>query len=527
MKDNIKDNIRERGRNIREKSKNRLFKLVFGRTLLIMLAVLVQVILWLAFTIWLNEYFVYFSILSTVLTAILVIHIANNDINPAYKMAWEYLVLSIPVFGSLFYVLIKIHPGRRFLKERMIQIADETKPYLVQNENVLEELKNSNDELYGLAKYVSKYAGYPCLKNSKTKYFPLGEDMFEEMLVQLRQAKEFIFLEYYIVDDGVMWDSILDILCDKVEEGVEVRFMYDGMCTMKLLPHDYPKDMEKLGIKCKVYSPIRPAISTYQNNRDHRKICVIDGRVAFTGGVNLSDEYININSKFGHWKDTAIMLEGEAVNNFTMMFLQVWNITEKQKEDYAKYIRKSDVSAKGYVIPYSDNPYNKENVGEFVYMDILNNARDYVHIMTPYLVIDNEMLMCLEYAAKRGVDVKIILPHITDNPTEYKIARNLYPRLLERGIKIYEYTPGFVHAKTFVSDNKKAVVGTINLDFRSMYLNMECAAYIQGMDEILKIEEDFNDTLAKCEEITMENCEKYSKVKAFIGKVLWIMSPLM
>lgn len=512
---------------LKEESKDKVFRLVFGRTVFIMLSVSIQILIWALFILWLQEYFVYFYAMIIFLSIVLVIHIANNDINPAYKLAWEFFVLAVPIFGSLFYVLIKIHPQINILKKRLAMRIEETKIYLEQDTDILEELKQKNDELYGLTRYVSEHGGFPAYKNTKIEYFPQGEDKFERLLKELRKAKKFIFLEYYIVDEGIMWDSVLEILCEKVKEGVEVRFMYDGMCTLKLLPHNYPKKMEELGIKCKIFSPIRPVISTYQNNRDHRKICVIDGKVAFTGGVNLSDEYINVTHKFGHWKDTAVMLEGNAVKNFTIMFLQNWNITESQKEQYDKYIVESDTVANGYVLPYGDSPFDKENVGELVYMDILNNARDYVHIMSPYLVLDNEMMLCLEYAAKRGVDVKIILPHITDNPTEYKIARNLYPKLIERGVKIYEYTPGFVHAKTFVSDNKKAVVGTVNMDYRSMYLNMECAVYMQDMEVVSDIEKDFNQTLEKCKEIDIEDCNKYSKIKQLIGKILWVISPLM
>ena len=512
---------------LKENSKNKIFRLVFGRTFFILLSVAIQVLILLLFILWLQEYFVYFYVFTSVMSAILVIHIANSDINSAYKLSWEFLILSLPALGALFYLLLKIHPEIKIIKVRLAHLINETKEYLKQDEDILMELKNKNDELYGLTKYVSEYGGFPSYKNTRVKYFSIGEDKFERLKIELKKAKEFIFMEYYIVDEGEMWDSVLNILCEKVNEGVEVRFMYDGMCTFKLLPHKYPKILKKLGIKCKIFSPIRPAISSYQNNRDHRKICVIDGKVAFTGGVNLADEYINKTHKFGHWKDTAVMIEGNAVKNFTIMFLQNWNITESQKEDYEKYIRDSNITADGYVLPYGDSPFDKENVGELVYMDILNNARDYVHIMSPYLVLDNEMIMCLEYAAKRGVDVKIILPHITDNPTEYKISRNLYPKLLERGVKIYEYKPGFVHAKTFVSDDKKAVVGTINMDYRSMYLNMECAVYMQEMDEINVIEADFQSTLQKCEEITLENCEKYSKLKQLVGKIFWLISPLM
>lgn len=520
----MEENLRTR---IKEKSKKKLFRLVYGRTLLIVLSVAIQVLIMVLFVLWLQEYFVYFYSVSTFFTILLVVHIANNDINPAYKVAWEFIVLAVPIFGSLFYVLLKIHPELGIIKKRLKILIDETKPYLKQDDEVLQELKKRNDELYGLSKYVSEYGVFPIYKNTKTTYFPVGEKKYERMLAELKKAKKFIFLEYYIVDEGVMWDGILDVLCEKVKEGVEVRFMYDGMGTLSLLPHDYPKEIEKLGIKCKIFSPIRPVVSSYQNNRDHRKICVIDGLVAFTGGVNLSDEYINVTHKYGHWKDNAVMIEGNAVKNFTIMFLQNWNISENKKEIFENYIVESSMKSEGYVMPYGDNPFDKENVGELVYMDILNNARDYVHIMSPYLVIDNEMMFALEYAAKRGVDVKIILPHITDNPTEYKIARNLYPRLIQRGIKIYEYTPGFVHAKTFVSDDKKAVVGTINMDYRSMYLNMECAVYMQEVDTVSEIEKDFSDTLEKCQEITLEDCKRYSEFKQMIGKLLWLISPLM
>lgn len=510
-----------------ERSKNKLFRMVFGRTFFVFSSVALQVLFIVLFTLLLKEYFIYFYAITTLISLMLCVHIGNNDINASYKVVWIFLILFVPIFGALFYLLIKIHPGLRTIKKKVMLHISETKPYLVQDDEVIEKLNKNNDELYGLSKYMNDYGGFPVYENSKVKYFKIGEEKFESLIEELNKATEFIFLEYYIVDEGIMWNTILDILKEKVKQGVEVRFMYDGMCSIKLLPHDYPKTMEAFGINCRVFSPIRPALSSYQNNRDHRKICVIDGRVAYTGGVNLADEYINKLVKFGHWKDNAVMITGEAVKSFTLMFLQNWRISSNTTEDYSKYIKCTPVKSKGYVMPYGDNPFDKENVGEIVYMDILNNAKDYVHIMSPYLVLDNEMILSLEYASKRGVDVKMILPHITDNPSAYSVARNLYPKLIERGIKIYEYTPGFVHAKTFVSDNKKAVVGTINMDFRSMYLNMECAAYFQEMDEVLKVEEDFINTLEKCEEITMEKCLKFNIFTRLKGKLLWIIAPLM
>ena len=304
--------------------------------------------------------------------------------------------------------------------------------------------------------------------------------------------------------------------------------MYDGTCSLILLPYNYPKKMEKMGIKCKIFSPIKPALSTYQNNRDHRKILVIDGNVAFTGGINLADEYINKKVVYGHWKDIGIMLKGEAVKSLTLMFLQVWNINSKEEEDYGKYISNArEEDAEGYVMPYGDSPVDNENAGELVYMDVINTAKDYVHIMTPYLILDNEMMTSLKYAAKSGVDVKLILPHIPDKWYAYLLARTYYKELIEAGVKIYEYTPGFVHAKAFVSDDKKAVVGTINLDYRSLYLHFECAVFTYKTTLAYDVEKDFQETLKKCEKITIENCKKFSIFKRIIGQILRLFAPLM
>ena len=276
------------------------------------------------------------------------------------------------------------------------------------------------------------------------------------MKKQLLKAEKFIFMEYFIVEKGYMWDSILEILKVKVKEGVEVRFLYDGMNTLTRLPYHYPRELESFGIQCRIFAPIVPALSTRQNNRDHRKIVVIDGQTAFTGGINLADEYINKKERFGYWKDTGIMVQGEAVKSFTMMFLEMWN-TERFSvhDDYEKYLNvpiKKVENAKGYVLPYGDSPLDGENVGESMYMDILNTASRYVHIMTPYLILDNEMLMSLKYAAKRGVDVKIIMPHIPDKKYAFVLAKTYYNELLESGVEIYEFEPGFVHAKSFASE---------------------------------------------------------------------------
>ena len=358
--------------------------------------------------------------------------------------------------------------------------------------------------------------------------------MYEVMKTELLKAKEFIFMEFFIVERGEMWDTILEILEQKVKEGVDVRFMYDGMCSLMLLPYKYPETLKEKGIKCKMFSPIKPILTTVQNNRDHRKILVIDGHTAFTGGVNLADEYINKRVKYGHWKDTGVMLKGDAVKSFTIMFLQNWNITEKDEGDYQQFIRQDfpeikeqKLNTDGFTLPYGDSPFDDEYVGQTVYLDILNRAEKYVHIMTPYLIIDNEMTQALTFAAKRGVDVIIIMPHVPDKMYAYLLARTYYEELISAGVKIYEYTPGFVHAKCFVSDGVRATVGSINLDYRSLFLHFECGCYFYKNSVVDMVEKDIHDTLEKCQEITVEECRKYNPLKKVVGFILRLFAPLM
>ncbi|MSS63441.1 cardiolipin synthase [Velocimicrobium porci] len=515
-----------------EKGKKGLFQLIYGRTLIVILMILMQVGLLIAFYQFLQGYVIYVYGASIALAAVVLLHIINDETNPTYKMVWIIPILVVPLFGVLLYLYTHLQIEIRLLTKRHAGLIKETRIFLEQEKEVLEDLEKEDTHVASTAKYLCEYGGYPAYINSRVKYFPLGEDKFEEMKIQLKKAKHFIFMEYFIIQEGYMWNSVLEILEEKVKEGVEVRVMYDGMCCMVLLPYHYPDELKKKGIKCKMFSPIVPALSTYQNNRDHRKILVIDGFTAFTGGVNLADEYINKKERFGHWKDTAVMIQGDAVKSFTLMFLQMWNITEKQPENYMQYVhwcekRKGEVLEDGYVIPYADSPLDKENVGEQVYFDIIHQACSYVHIMTPYLILDNEMMVALTHAAKRGVDTVIIMPHIPDKVYAFWLAKTYYKELLEAGVKIYEYTPGFVHAKVFVSDDEKAVVGSINLDFRSLYLHFECASYFYKNSEIFQMERDFQNTLKKCQEITLEDCKKQPALQRICGSVLRLIAPLM
>jgi len=516
------------------KKRKGLLKILFGRTTIVVLLLLLQIIILFISSNWLADYTVYVYGTFTLLSGAVLIYIINDNQNASFKMAWIIPVLVIPVFGTLLYLFMKLQFGTKLIKRSMDDTEKIIKPLLTQNPEVLNLLQETNPNEAGLVKYLNNSAGFSIYDNSSVKYFPLGEDKYKEMLIQLEAAEKFIFLEYFIVAEGYMWSSILEILKRKVADGVEVRFMYDGTCSLFLLPYNYPKHLKEFGIKSKMFSPIKPILSTHQTNRDHRKILVIDGRVAFTGGINLADEYINREVRFGHWKDTAIMVSGDAVKSFTLMFLQMWNVKEQIPEHYEEYISRkfvpikdNEMSAGGYVMPYGDSPFDGENIGKTVYIDIINRAKNYVHIMTPYLILDDEMIAALIYAAQRNVETIIITPHIPDKVYTYLLGRTYHRELLDKGVKIYEYTPGFIHAKVFTSDNEKAVVGTINLDFRSLYLHFECAAYIYKNPEIFKIEADFQSTLLQCQEMTLEDCRKFPPIKKFLGQVLRLFAPLM
>ncbi len=517
----------------KKKTWGRLLRIIFGRTTFVILALLVQFVILMYSFHWLSEHVFYLYGGFVGLSAVVVIYIINKNQNPSYQLSWIIPVLVFPVFGAMFYLFVETQPGTHVIDRRLRENIKQTKPFLQQQMSVMEHLYQESRGSAGLAYYMNVYGGYPIWEHTHAQYFPLGDDMYPVLLEELKKAERYIFMEYFIVEKGEMWDSILEILKEKAACGVDVRFMYDGMCCLTLMPYGYPKQLEQYGIHCKMFSPVRPVLSSYQNNRDHRKITVIDGHTAFTGGINLADEYINRKVRFGHWKDTAIMLKGDAVTGFLMMFLQMWNISEREPVDYAHYLCRpdyqypKDLDYSGFVMPYGDSPLDNETVGQHVYMDILNEARYYVHIMTPYLILDSDMITSLTFAAKRGIETIIIMPHIPDKVYAYLLARSYYAELLKTGVKIYEYTPGFVHAKVFTSDDTKAVVGSINMDYRSLHLHFECAVYLFCNPAVQQAENDFQETLKHCQEITLEDCDAFPLHKKIAGKVLRLFAPLM
>lgn len=512
-----------------KKGKKGLVSIVFSRLGLILVMFFIQVFFLFSIFRWFGRFLPHIMGSTVVFTVIMVLYLFNCDFDSDVKLTWLIVIMLVPVFGAMFLFYTRTEIGHRAIKVRLQQLIDTTRDSIPQSGETLQELMEKNPESAALVHYIGRTGCYPVYRNTKVMYFPTGEDKFEELLKQLKKAERFIFLEYFIVEEGVMWGKILEILAEKALEGVEVRVLYDGTCEFSTLPHDYPKRLRRLGIQCKMFAPLMPFVSTHYNYRDHRKILVIDGHTAFNGGVNLADEYINRVEKHGHWKDTAVMLQGEAAASFTLMFLQMWNLDEKVPE-FQKYLaipagEKQD--AKGYVLPFGDSPLDSDKVGERVYMDILNQSKKFVHIMTPYLILDGEMQAALRFAAERGVDVKIILPGVPDKKIPYALAKTHYISLLKSGVKIYEYTPGFVHAKVFVSDACKAVVGSINLDYRSLYHHFECATYLCHTECISDIEEDFQCTLKKCREVTKENALKEKWTVKAAGCLAKMIAPLL
>ncbi|KGK87757.1 cardiolipin synthase [Clostridium sp. HMP27] len=509
----------------------KLLKLLFSRAFLIGCAILVQIFT-LVIMIWkFGEYFIYFNTISSLLSAIAVLWIINNKNNPAYKIAWIIPIMLFPIFGGLFYLMFGGNQISKRNKQKMKSMYSKMFNILNRDKNTLKEIESKDKNAANQARYIEKYSLCPVYPNSFSEYLTPGEMKFERLKQELKKAQKYIFLEYFIIEEGVMWNSILDILVEKVKQGVDVRVIYDDFGCLTKLPYKYDKHLKNLGIKCCAFNPLIPVLSIRINNRDHRKIVVIDGHTAFTGGVNLADEYINACEKYGHWKDSAIMIQGEAVWNFTIMFLSLWNYLNNTDEDYEKYkclsFDEKALKNDGYILPFGDSPLDGEALGESVYMNLINNAKDYIYINTPYLILDHEMTVALSLAAKRGVDVKIVTPFIPDKAYVHTVTRSYYKALIESGVKIYEYTPGFIHAKSIVVDDDFAIIGTINLDYRSLYLHFECAVWMYKTSSILDIKSDFINTLKKCKFIDLDQYRNLPWYKKVMALFLRVFAPLM
>lgn len=529
MKPKVSAETDTKGIRLLKKGRRGLWRAVFSRAGLIALFLLLQFALLLVGYSYLQDFMPHYYTFSLLFTGAMGLFLINSRHEPNSKLTWLLVILVLPVFGGLLYLYTQSDLGHRILRDRYAAISKETRESLPQSVDTLMRMEDEAPEMQGLARYVNRSGCFPVYDETEARYFPLGDEMFPVLLEELEKAEKFIFLEFFVVDEGEMWGRILEILARKAAQGVDVRLLYDGTNEFFTLPRNYPRRLEALGITCRVFAPVMPFVSTHYNYRDHRKILVIDGKTAFTGGINLADEYINKVRRFGHWKDTAVMLRGEAARSFTLMFLQMWSLEEGKPEQWELLTAPAErrPEAKGFVMPYADCPLDREQVGEWVYLDILNRARKYVHIMTPYLILDGEMETALKFAAERGVDVRLILPGIPDKRLPYALAKTHYRSLLESGVRIYEYSPGFVHAKVFVSDDREATVGTINLDYRSLYHHFECGTYLQQTDCIRDIEADFLATQEQCRAVTPETVRKEKLRVKLEGALMKVLAPLL
>ena len=491
------------------------------------MALLLQVLLMLYIIIGGTRASVYISLGCTAVSLIVALFVATKKSGGAYKLIWVFIILLFPVLGGLLYLFFNFQKSSKRVLDKIGENTERLEPYFESSEETLQTAMQHDIAHAPLMSYLQKSAGYPIYKASDHRYFSPIEDMMPTLLAALEKAEKFIFLEYFIVENGIMWSSVLDILERKAAEGVDVMLMYDDMGCFTLLPYDYPNYLESKGIKCRIFNPFRPVLTSTQNNRDHRKICVIDGEIAITGGFNFADEYINEDKNRGYyWKDSAIIFDGNSARAFTLIFLQLWELQDDRGFDMSLLPPLRDDLRVGYMQPYADCPSDNEDVCEAVYLDIIKSARKYVYIVTPYLIFDENFIYALGHAAKSGVDVRIITPEIGDNKFIHFVTRSYYKELLEDGVKIYEYRRSFVHSKLFVSDDSIASVGTANLDFRSLYLQFECGLLLYGTQGVMSVKDDFLKTLEKCKPIRDKDC-KAGPFKTLLQHIFKLFSPLM
>lgn len=505
----------------------KFLKPAMNRFLVISIALIVQVAFLIVMSMFFEERTSQINTAVHILSVITVLFVINERANPAIKTAWIVFILVTPIFGSMLYVLMGGKRPRRHLREACEAAERKNALYRKGNMDVAEKLKKEDEGLYVQSKYLGNL-GFPLCENTDAEYYSSGEEAFPAMLEAIEKAERFIFLEYFILDDGEMLTALENALEKKAKEGVDVRLIYDDMGSVFSIPLGYDKKLKEKGIKCFSFNPYLPVISAAMNNRDHRKILVVDSRVAFTGGINIADEYINKIEKYGYWKDNVVKVEGDATREFTLMFLDLWNAFCDKDEDIAPFLKKSDFNEKatGFVQPFSDTPLDDETVGENVYLGAINGAKKYIYIYTPYLIPDYELNSALCLAAKKGVDVKLIVPGIPDKKIVYMMTKSYYRTLINAGVEIYKYNPGFVHAKGFVCDDVICCAGTINLDFRSMCHHFECGCVFYKAPVIAAMKADMEKTLTECERV-----KDFSHFNGFFGRtyhaILRLVAPLM
>lgn len=500
-----------------------------SRWLITGLLILLQILFLIGLILEISNYFYYVQIGLVVISFITAFSIINYHTNPMFKLPWIFVIFFFPLFGGVFYWLF----GRKYIsksysnKVRTQHLEEER--YWREDYLIRKELKQKSMLAATQSHYIYQYADMPLWNQTDTNYYPVGEDYFQDLMFHLKQAKKFIFLEFFIIHEGHMWDSILTILKEKAKQGLDIRIIYDDIGCIDLLPKNYSKTLLNDGIHCIPFNRFVPILSVFHNNRDHRKIVIIDGDIAFTGGINLADEYINVRKRFGHWKDTAVRLIGPGVWNFTLLFLDSWNQLKKTDETYDTFRpnnSKNEVNA-GFVQPFGDSPFDREMIGETVYLNIIHQAKKYIYINTPYLILSYELIVALTGAAKRGVEVRITTPHIPDKWYIHIITQSYYETLLEAGVQIYEYQPGFLHAKSFLADDEIGVISTINLDYRSLVHHYECGVWMYQTKALEQLKQDHEQMKKISIPIDLNFCRKIPWYKRWVKDLLQLFAPLL
>lgn len=505
----------------------KILRFLFSRTFVFGLGILLQIAILVLLILFLSNYGIWIYMLFTVLSACTILYVISGRDNPIYKLAWVIPIAFFPLYGWLLYLMVGRSSLTKKQEQLSLRVQREVCSHAAQDPQILQALTESDPVAGKQMHYISGCTQMPVYGHTIQEYLSPGEAFFARLCEELERAERFIFMEYFIIQGGMMWDTILDILKRKAAAGVEVKLIYDDFGCLFTLPSRYWKQLRQAGIQTHVFNPFRPSIDALMNYRDHRKITVIDGSVGFTGGNNLADEYINAYEKHGHWKDSSILLKGDAVWNLSLLFLQVWQVLDRQPVDYDRYRPTVSYPSDGYVTVFGDSPLDGHLVGETCYMQIIENARQYVSITTPYLILDNEMTTALCVAAQSGVQVRIITPGIPDKWYVHRNTRCNYRQLLAAGVEIYEYTGGFIHAKTIVSDDRTAVVGTQNFDFRSFYLHFELSALLFHSSAVHAVRQDHLETLTHCHRITEEELARQKLPERLLDVILTLFAPLM
>lgn len=508
----------------------KLLKLLTGRLFISIVLIIVQLVMMVLAIDYLSTFKNVAPVFYT-LSFLIVAFILFRDDNPAYKIAWMLPILVFPIYGGIFYLMFGNKKQYAMKSRKLKRLSERYHNALLngprQDAMVRKALQTMNPLFVRQSDYIFGTSEFPVWKDTQMEYFPSGEAFFDSLVEEMKAARKFIFLEFFIVNSGAVWDMIFDILVQKVREGVDVRFMYDDVGSITTLPSGFEKKLSSVGIKVVAFNPLQIHLNARFNYRDHRKICVIDGNLAYTGGLNLADEYVNRSIRFGHWKDTGVLIKGDAVWSMTLMFLQLWLFTTGEDLEFEPYRPTKKYPTDGFVQPFGDAPVDNHNVGENVYMQIINTAKRYVWITTPYLILDNEMLTALKNAAQSGIDVRIIAPHYADKPYVHPVTQSHYKPLLEAGVRIYEYVPGFIHSKMFICDDELAVVGTTNMDYRSFFLHFECGIMFFGSSVVTKVKDDIQETMEISEEMTVAKVNAFPLPRKIIQGLLKSFAPLM